>query len=131
MANVTIGFEVSKTLIEKTRDFLSKTGMSMLDLIKVALKNICDKLLTDSSVVYTYHPIPINKRKQLAELITSYFKTKTAFAKAAKLDPTALSSLLVGRNYGNHLTWKKINDAFEKNGINLPCDLKIKYEVPY
>lgn len=124
-----IGFEVSKALIEKTKDFLSKTGMTFIELLKIAVKRLCDKFLKSKKIAYTYNPLPENKRPKLGEYISTYFKNKAEFARTADLDPTILSSLLVNRRCGNALTWKKINDAFENRGITLPCDLQIKYKV--
>ena len=114
---------------EKVRMFLSKTGISFGDLLRAAFKRLCEKFFKSKRVAYTYNPLPENKRAKLGEYITTYFKNKAEFAKEANLAPTILSSLLVNRRCGNALTWKKINDAFEKHEIKLPYDLQIKYEV--
>lgn len=127
MALVEVGVFFDKN--GKIGRFLKSTGMSFRKLLRVAFDRLCERFLKEKKVSYTYNPLPEKKREKFGEYIKMYFRSKADFSKQAGLDPTVLSSLLVNRRCGNALTWKKINDAFEKNGINLPSDLKIKYAV--
>ena len=124
-----IGVDILKTSNDKFRTFLEKKGVSLFDLLRAAFKRLCEKFLNDKEVSYTYNPITENKRAKLGEFITEHFKNKAEFAKEAGLDLSVLVALISNRRCGNALTWKKINDAFEKRGVKLPYDLQIKYEV--
>ena len=97
---------------------------------------IFDRLLHNSNkenknkkVAYTYNPLPENKRAKLEEYIMTCFKNKAEFAREADLDLSTLTLIINNRRCGNALTWKKINDVFERHEIKLPYDLQIKYEV--
>lgn len=83
----------------------------------------------NKKIAYTYNPLPENKRTKLEEYITTYFKNKAEFAREADLDLSTLTLIINSKSCGNALTWKKINDVFEKHEIKLPYDLQIKYEV--
>ena len=109
---------------------IEEHNVTILDLLKAALKRLLDLFVNkNKKLAYTYNPLPENKRAKLEKYITTYFKNKAEFAREADLDPTILSSLLVNRRCGNALTWKKINDVFERHEIKLPYDLQIKYKV--
>lgn len=127
---VTIDFDTLKNDHEKIQEYTKEHNVTILDLLKAALKRLLNLFVhKNKKKAYTYNPLSENKRAKLDEYITTYFKTKVEFAREANLDPTILSSLLANRRCGNALTWKKINDVFEKHDIKLPHDLKIKYEV--
>lgn len=126
----TIRFDAIKGDSEKIQKYTEEHNITIFDLLKAALKRLLSLFVhKNKKVAYTYNPLPENKREKLGEFITEHFKNKVEFAKEAGLDLTVLSSLLVNRRCGNALTWKKINDAFEKHEIKLPYDLQIKYEV--
>ena len=127
---VTINFDTIKDDHKKIDGYKKQHNVSTFKILKVALERLIRIFIKkNKQVAYTYNPLPENKREKLGELITEHFKNKAEFAREADLDPTILSSLLVNRRCGNALTWKKINDVFEKHEIKLPYDLQIKYEV--
>ena len=127
---VTVDFDTIKNGSEKIQKYTEEHNITILDLLKAALKRLLNLFVhKNKKIAYTYNPLPENKRTKLEEYITTYFKNKAEFAREADLDPTILSSLLVNRRCGNALTWKKINDVFERHEIKLPYDLQIKYKV--
>ena len=127
---VTVDFDIIKNGSEKIQKYTEEHNVTILDLLKAALKRLLDLFVNkNKKLAYTYNPLPENKRAKLEKYITTYFKNKAEFAREADLDPTILSSLLVNRRCGNALTWKKINDVFERHEIKLPYDLQIKYKV--
>lgn len=83
----------------------------------------------NKEVAYTYNPLPENKREKFGKFIKEHFKNKAEFAREADLDLSTLTLIINNKSCGNALTWKRINDVFEKHRIKLPYDLKIKYEV--
>lgn len=127
---VTINFDTIKDDHKKIDGYKKQHNVSTFKILKVALERLIKIFIKkNKQVAYTYNPLEETARVKLAHFIEMNFKNKAEFAKEANLDLTVLSSLLVNRRCGNALTWKKINDAFEKRGVKLPCDLKIKYEV--
>lgn len=129
MEGTNIGIDISRISNERTMSFLKKKGITLFDLLRAAFKRLCEKFFKSRRVAYTYNPLPENKRAKLGEYITTYFKNKAEFAKEANLDLSVLVALINNRRCGNALTWKKINDVFEKRSVKLPSDLQIKYEV--
>ena len=118
--------------MDKIKKYTEKYNITVFDLLKAAFKRLLILFVKNNKnnkVAYTYNPLPKNKRAKLGEFITEHFKNKVEFAKEAGLDLSVLVALINNRRCGNALTWKKINDVFEKHEIKLPYDLQIKYEV--
>lgn len=129
---VSIDLDVVRDRTDNAEKYVNKHNITFLDFFRFVFNralNNSNKENKNKKVAYTYNPLPENKREKLGEFITEHFKNKAEFAKEADLDPTILSSLLVNRRCGNALTWKKINDVFERHEIKLPYDLQIKYKV--
>lgn len=124
-----IGYDLEKISNKKFKTFLERKGISLLDLLQAAFRRLCEKYFKPRKVSYTYNPLPKNKREKLGEFITTYFKNKSEFAEEAGLDLSMIVAILNNRRSGSAITWKKINDAFEKHKIKLPYDLQIKYKV--
>lgn len=126
----TIRFDAIKRDSEKIQEYTKEHNITILDLLKAALKRLLSLFTKkNKKVAYTYNPLPETERMRLAHFIEMNFKNKAEFAKEAGLDLSVLVALINNRRQGNALTWKKINDVFEKRGIELPIELKIKYEV--
>ena len=116
----------------KVREYSKKHNITIPKLFVYIFNRLLhnsNKENENKKVAYTYNPLPENKRAKLEEYITTCFKNKAEFAREAGLDLSALTLIINNRRFGNALTWKKINDVFEKHEIKLPYDLQIKYEV--
>lgn len=126
---VTVDFDAIKNDAEKIQKYAGEHNVTILDLLKAALNRLCEVCLKSKKVAYTYNPLPENKREKFGKFIKEHFKSKAEFAREADLDLSVLVALINNRRCGNALTWKRINDVFEKHEIKLPYDLQIKYEV--
>lgn len=126
---VTVDFDAIKNGAEKIQKYAGEHNVTILDLLKAALNRLCEVCLKSKKVAYTYNPLPENKREKFGKFIKEHFKSKAEFARESDLDSSVLVALINNRRCGNALTWKRINDVFEKHEIKLPYDLQIKYEV--
>ena len=129
---VSIDLDTVRDRTDNAEKYVNKHNTTFLDFFRFVFNKVLNNLNKEDKnkkVAYTYNPLPENKRERLGEFITEHFKNKAEFAREADLDLSVLVALINNRRCGNALTWKKINDVFERHGIKLPYDLQIKYEV--
>ena len=128
-----IDFGAIKKRAGRAQEYSEKNNITIFDLFRFAfnrlLHNANKEKENNKKVAYTYNPLPEDKRDKLGKFIKAHFRNKAEFAKEADLDLSTLTLIINSKRRGTAITWKKINDAFEKRGVKLPSGLQIKYEV--
>ena len=126
---VAIDFDAIRERAEKSEEYLKEHNITIFDFFRFVFSRALHKSNKEKQIAYAYNPLPETERVRLAHFIEINFKNKTEFAKEAGLDLSTLTLIINNKSCGNALTWKKINDTFERRSIELPVELKIKYEV--